>query len=163
MNYVKFLLVYTILRMKSEKTPSTIDPRLGKIIDCLYRISSKAVIIRDNKLMLVQEAEGWYGLPGGGVDHGLSLREGLIRELSEELGVELTLDRIPEEPVFFKLGGVHKRVPRMNVYYKFELDDDELKNPSELDHSWVTADELATIELGPSIKLSRQNLLELLT
>lgn len=37
------------------------DPRLEDIIDCLYGVASKAIIVRDRTVLLVKENEGWYG------------------------------------------------------------------------------------------------------
>lgn len=52
-----------------------------------YRVTLKAVI-RDNKgnVLAVKEASDHWDLPGGGFDHGLSLKQGLTKELSEEIG-----------------------------------------------------------------------------
>ena len=53
------------------------DTRLSDISDALYRVAAKAVIFSGNKLLVVQETEGWYGLPGGGVDHGEEIQQAL--------------------------------------------------------------------------------------
>src|SRR5690349_20317229 len=57
---------------------------------CVYRVSAKAVIIIDDKLLLVQEgpADGWE-LPGGGIDHGEQAEEALHREIMEEIGAKI--------------------------------------------------------------------------
>jgi len=48
-----------------------VDPRLNQIDDCLYRVATKAIIMQDDKVLLVQETpELWWGFPGGGIDHG---------------------------------------------------------------------------------------------
>lgn len=56
--------------------------------------SSVGAIIRvDSKIILVKRAHepkrGLYDLPGGFVDYGESIEKALIREVNEELGVEL--------------------------------------------------------------------------
>lgn len=56
--------------------------------DSLYRISAKALIQNDSGQTLVVRTgndRGWT-LPGGGVDHGEDILEGLSREFQEELG-----------------------------------------------------------------------------
>lgn len=53
------------------------------------RSSAKAVIIRDNKLLLTKnkDAEGFfYIFPGGGQDHGEALTNTVKRECLEEVG-----------------------------------------------------------------------------
>lgn len=51
-----------------------------------YRVTLKAVI-RDNNgfVLAVKEASDQWDLPGGGFDHGLDLKQGLAKELSEEI------------------------------------------------------------------------------
>src|SRR5580704_4476709 len=66
---------------------SDIDPRLDMIIDGLYRVSIKAIIVHDHQLLMTLEPEGWYSLPGGGMKHGSTVEETLQRELKEELGL----------------------------------------------------------------------------
>lgn len=140
----------------------TIDPRLNEIIDCLYRVASKAIVINKGKLLLVQEEQGWYGVPGGGIDHGQDLRESLVREIFEELGTKISIEQIPEQPSFVGIGGAFSGIPRVTIYYRVEITDTEFDNASELSHRWVTADELKDIELGPNIAVSRNELLKLL-
>lgn len=51
-------------------------------------------VIKDGKVLVAQRAShdhlgGVYELPGGGVDEGESITEGAIREIKEELGLEV--------------------------------------------------------------------------
>ncbi len=55
--------------------------------NAIYRVSAKAVIKKENKILLVNE-DGFFELPGGGIDHGESLEVALKRELIEEVGVK---------------------------------------------------------------------------
>ena len=65
-----------------------VDPRLNEIDDCLYRVATKAIVVHEDKVLLVKEIpEMWWSFPGGGVDHGESVENSLVRELTEELGV----------------------------------------------------------------------------
>lgn len=58
--------------------------------DYLFRVALKAVVINnENKILLVKETgRDWWDIPGGGLDHGESIKEGLARELLEEVGYE---------------------------------------------------------------------------
>lgn len=65
-----------------------IDPRLNDIDDCLYRVAIRMLVIHNDKVLLVKEADDdWWALPGGGVDHGETVESTLTREIEEELGV----------------------------------------------------------------------------
>lgn len=62
--------------------------KYGEYPDAFYRVSVKAVI-RDERgyVLCVTETErDMWELPGGGLDHGESVHDGLRRELSEEIG-----------------------------------------------------------------------------
>lgn len=61
----------------------------GKYPDTFYRVSVKALIRNDNnEVLVVKEHQDKWELPGGGLDHGESIHDGLKRELTEELGIE---------------------------------------------------------------------------
>ncbi len=61
------------------------------------RNSAKAIIIRDNQLLVIKnttDGEDWFLLPGGGQNHGESLREALARECMEEASVVVEIGDI---------------------------------------------------------------------
>ena len=51
--------------------------------DYLFRVSLKAVIFNENDEILIVKESGrdWWDIPGGGMDHGESIKEALAREL----------------------------------------------------------------------------------
>ena len=57
-------------------------------LDCLYRISIKALIYNDAGQILVVKEDGrpLWDLPGGGMDYGETFESALKRELYEEVG-----------------------------------------------------------------------------
>ena len=57
--------------------------------NAFYRVSAKALVMDGQKRVLViKENQETWSLPGGGLEHGEDPREGVSRELKEELGVE---------------------------------------------------------------------------
>lgn len=75
--------------------------------DSLIRVSLKSVIFDEQGRLLVVKETGrdWWDLPGGGLDHGESIKQALARELFEE--VALTGDfqyqiLLAEDPHFLK-------------------------------------------------------------
>ena len=60
-----------------------------KSVDYLYRLTL-SVVIRDkdgNVLVVRERGRDYIGLPGGGINHGETIHEGLKRELREEVGL----------------------------------------------------------------------------
>lgn len=57
--------------------------------DYLFRVSLKAVIFNENNEVLIVKESGrdWWDIPGGGMDHGESIKETLRRELEEEVSL----------------------------------------------------------------------------
>jgi len=67
------------------------------------RLAVRAIISKNDKLLMIKsEKNGDYKFPGGGVEHGESYEEALIREVREESGfklerIEMAALRIIEE------------------------------------------------------------------
>ncbi|MDO4321850.1 MAG: NUDIX hydrolase [Lachnospiraceae bacterium] len=58
------------------------------------KIDSRAAIFQDDKILLVQENNGTWSLPGGWVDVELSVKENTIKEVKEEAGLDVTADMV---------------------------------------------------------------------
>lgn len=54
-----------------------------------YRVSVKAIIFDNDRVLVCQDRNGKWEIPGGGWEHGESLAECLSRELQEEVGAEI--------------------------------------------------------------------------
>jgi len=69
------------------------------------RTSAKAVVIRDNKLLVLamRDEDGlFYILPGGGQHESESLPEAAMREVAEETGLQVAADEL-----LFAIEGIH--------------------------------------------------------
>ncbi len=74
--------------MHSDKAQGAIDhSHIDRKTDYLFRISVKGLVRNDNGEVLVVKEKGrsWWDLPGGGMDHGESIRQALAREMHEEV------------------------------------------------------------------------------
>lgn len=58
--------------------------------DSLIRVTLKAVILDSKGRVLVVKERGrdWWDIPGGGIDHGETIKVALTRELREEVSFE---------------------------------------------------------------------------
>lgn len=56
------------------------------------KLDTRAAIIRDEKILLVQENDGKWSLPGGWVDVDCSVKENTVKEVREEAGLDVTAD-----------------------------------------------------------------------
>lgn len=52
------------------------------------KIDSRGAVFKDDQILLVQESDGRWSIPGGWVDVNCSVKENTIRELQEEAGIE---------------------------------------------------------------------------
>ncbi len=74
--------------------------------DCFYRVTAKALYIKDGKVMLVQDLTGRsdtddspeWELPGGGLDFGEQFQDTLKREVKEEMNLEIAA--IEDKPTY---------------------------------------------------------------
>ena len=53
------------------------------------KLDTRAAVFRDDKILLVQENNGLWSLPGGWVDVGLSVGENAVKEVKEEAGLDV--------------------------------------------------------------------------
>ena len=58
------------------------------------RIETRAAVIRDGKILLVQEARGKWALPGGWQDYNQTVRENAVKEVLEEAGMTVAPTRL---------------------------------------------------------------------
>lgn len=56
---------------------------------CAYRVSAKAIVVVDGKLLLIRENGNHWDLPGGGVEHLEEIDVALKREVKEETELEI--------------------------------------------------------------------------
>lgn len=93
------------------------------------RHSARAIIISESRIAMIHSLENnYYKLPGGGIEHGESKENALIRETLEETGLHVIPESIEE------LGYIHRIRKSMkyedecfiqnNYYYFCEVTDE---------------------------------------
>lgn len=98
-----------------------------------YRVSLKPLIFDDEgRLLVCQDADGAWTMPGGGWDHGEDYQSCLAREVAEELGATVT--EIGEVAFFYRSKAAQGQpkiclafpVTLRDFNFTFNPDDDEI-------------------------------------
>ncbi len=88
-----------------------------------YRVSIKGLILDETKekFAILLEDNGWWELPGGGLDWGEKPEDCLIRELKEEMG--LTVTKVAPFPAYHLIGKNMKDNWTLNLVYEIKVKD----------------------------------------
>lgn len=117
---------------------------------CFYRVSTKGLVVRDGKILLVQEKDGRWELPGGGLEFDQEIFDSLKREFVEEMGVNIA--EITERPVYV-WKQKREKDHRLFVGYKVEIDSLNFKRSDECtDIKFFSKEELKDINLHINIQ-----------
>lgn len=130
-----------------------IDHRLEEIDDALYRVAVRALIVSNDKMLAVKEVDGgdWWAIPGGGVDYGESLKDCLLREIEEEIGVQTSSVSSDFQIIHYNIGKVVNGVPRMNVFFKVTVPQNEIIKTDHVEKwGWFTKEEFMELGMNPS-------------
>ena len=127
---------------------------LGKeqIKNAYYRVSVKAKIKQNNKILLVKEDGKKWDLPGGGLEHNETIEEALKRELKEEVG--LYDFRIETSPKIFKMIDKSANRPLLFIVFEFVIEDNVILNPPEgIGMKWFDFSDISnTVDYSDSYK-----------
>ena len=110
-----------------------------------------AIIIRDGKLFATQRGYGewkdWWEFPGGKIELGESPEEALLREIHEELAIDIAIDS--------HLTTVDYDYPDFHLTmhcYLCTIISGELSLLEHEDARWLTTDELDSVKWLPADK-----------
>jgi len=116
-----------------------------------------ACIIDDEERVLltrrcIEPFCGQWVMPGGKVDHGEPLLEALHREVREEVGIGVHIDRLLD--VYEHLAVGDRRDHYVILYYRAYPETTDLRpNGQEVtEAAWVTADALAAYRMTPGTR-----------
>jgi len=117
------------------------------------RVVVEGLCLRDGKLLLVKGSRGLtldrWTLPGGFLRFGETPRDGVLRELREELGVEATVEELLD--VRAKLG-LHTCLHWVMIFFRVRIASDPKPNPDEIA-------EARFVEIDEAVRLVRDELM----
>ena len=118
-----------------------------------YRVSAKGLIWDEarEKFAIILEDNGWWELPGGGLDHGESHVECLKRELMEECG--LTVTEVGANPLYYMVGKNMKGRWSVNLVFEIKVKDLNFTKSEEcVEIKFVTPDEAISMHSWRNVK-----------
>ncbi len=122
--------------------------------DSFYRVTIKGLFVKDSKILLLKESpklSGQWELPGGGLDFGEEIHQGLKRKIEEETGMKIK--SISEKPIYVWNWRFENRrgmdwYYSLVIAYKIEIENLEYQKSDECDEiGFFSKEELNTIEL----------------
>lgn len=131
----------------------------------ITHLGAYGLIINDGKIVLIKKANGPYkgklDLPGGTIEFGERPEETVIRELKEEVGIDvksLTLLKTDSVLIEWKHKGNEEQIHHIGIIYKIDEYDNEILSNIELDRN---NDDSLGAEFYEIDKLSKNNLSEI--
>lgn len=96
-----------------------------------YRVSSKALVFDETKekFLIIKEDNGYWELPGGGLDWGESVEENIKREVKEEMG--LTVTSMNSNPSYFLIGKNMSDNESLNLVFETKIENFDDFTPTE--------------------------------
>lgn len=104
----------------------------------IFRPAAYAVIINKGKILLLKtKSTGKYWFPGGGIELGEKLEDGLKREVREETGIEIKIKKfLYFQEIFFYYEPLNEAYQNFSFFYlcqpiKTKLINDEQVDPAD--------------------------------
>lgn len=131
-----------------------------------YRLSIRAIVIKDDKILLNEFNNGeYYNLPGGGLEVGETIRDCVKREVYEESGYTVTTGKLlyiyeynpARDKFLFGERGAFSHVFRCEIDTNYDVVErsviDSAPDGSSVSTGckWIPIKDLTTIKLIPKI------------
>lgn len=125
-----------------------------------------SAIIEDNngKILLVKSpkwSNKWL-MPGGHIDQGESIKQGILREIEEETGLSLKSDGIIAHGELIDSKDFHR--PAHFIYFdivcKSESNEVKLDNQELIEYAWVNPEQALEMDLAESYEKTVRDYIE---
>ncbi|MFA5132099.1 MAG: NUDIX domain-containing protein [Candidatus Paceibacterota bacterium] len=118
------------------------------------------IYIKDNAVLLIKKSrgpyKGMYDLPGGRMEAGETMEEGLTREFIEEVGCEISTQTFLSENEYTTENYMGKPFRHFGTYFIVSLSSDDIKvipdGEDSLGAEFVSLDALDDVEISPIAK-----------
>ena len=125
------------------------DRPIASVAACVYK-GDRVLLIKRAR----QPSQGLWSVPGGAIELGETIRDAVMRELREECGIEIELDRVinavdlilPDEKgrIWF-----HYIVTYLIARY---ISGEACPGSDALEVRWATCQELDTLNMTPAVR-----------
>lgn len=93
--FEQVLRIAAEMLVPDERRPALVDALSLETGYATPKVDTRAVVVRDGKILLVREAaDGLWTLPGGWADPGERPSENCVREVREEAGLDVRVARL---------------------------------------------------------------------
>ncbi len=121
--------------------------------NAFYRVSAKALILDESgkRFVVILEDNGWWELPGGGLDWGESIEECLKREIQEEMGLIVT--EVAKNPSYYLIGKNMDDQPSLNLVFVVKVKDLNFRPSDEcMELKFISPEEIDTIKAYRNVR-----------
>lgn len=127
----------------------------------IQRITVKAIIYRNDSVLLVQDHKGKWEMPGGKVDFNESPEDALCRELQEELGFTDIVVKNIVDSWTFSVDAEGNEYQFIVIVYEIASNDNEVKKSDEhMRYEWVPLGKIDSLHMRDGYKQSIRKFLE---
>ncbi len=136
----------------------------------VFKIAVSAFIVKENSILILKRRDdetflpGVWEVPGGGIDQGETIEQGVIRETQEEAGIAATVG--PLFGYFEYVDGYGQKTVNLNFLcsMKNAQQQVDVSSGEMAGFNWITLEEFKTISFTSSImELACKQALELVT
>lgn len=143
--------------MSSEKADST-DLPVGREYPERPIASVACCVFKGNRVLVIKRAnppsQGLWSVPGGMIELGETFQDAAKRELDEECGIEIEIDRIFDVENFT----VPDETGRIQFHYVVTylvaryISGEVRPGSDALDVCWATSQELSSLDMNPVVR-----------